>query len=373
MQPGPNQLELEETPSQKLTFTVTQKTIIMANKGTPSSFRSWQYMSTAGGLENNIKLNNVPMLKPQPDQHLVRILAAGLNPADYRLSEFQFLHKVVFPKPASPGNDYAGYIVKPAPGSGFKPGQLVFGCAGTNFMFGGAMSEYGIAPVNTTVPIPTGLSVINAAGIAMAGLTAYSSILPYSKPGSRVLLNGGSGGVGGFGIQFAKITGRHVTVTCSTANIAHCKSLGADEVIDYKTQNVLQALKDSPYKYDLVVDYVRNDHNLFWKADTYTKPDAKFVTVAVSHHWSFVKFMMAAEYMPRFLSGAKRQHLTVFGKPDRDALTQIAEWMVEGKVKPVIDSKYKFEDLREAYQRLKTCRARGKIILEVAPEGEHEA
>ncbi|KAF2675694.1 NAD(P)-binding protein [Lentithecium fluviatile CBS 122367] len=306
----------------------------MATKGIPFSFRSWQYMSTAGGLEKNLTLNNVPMLQPRAN----------------RLSEFQFLHRVAFPKPASPGNDFAGYIVKLAPGLTLKPGQLVFGCAGTVFMYGGAMSEYGIALVNQTVPIPTGLSIINAAGIAMAGLTAYSSILPYSKPGSRVLLNGGSGGVGGFSIQIAKCQGRHVTVTCSTANVAHCKSLGVDEVIDYKTQNVLQALKDSPYN-----------------------PDAKFVTVAVTHHLSFVQFMMMAECMPRFLSGTKRQHLTVFGKPDRETLLQIAEWMVEGKVKPVVDSKYKFEDLREAYQRLKTGRARGKLILECAPEGEYAA
>ncbi|KAH7382742.1 putative zinc-type alcohol dehydrogenase-like protein C16A3.02c [Phaeosphaeria sp. MPI-PUGE-AT-0046c] len=334
----------------------------MAAKGITSSFRSWQYNSTAGGLENNLTLNNISMLQPQTNQHLVRILAAGLNPADYRLSEFQLLHKLVFPKPASPGNDFAGYIVKPATGSTLKPGQRVFGGAGTNFMYGGAMSEYGIAHINNVVPIPTGLSVVNAAGIAIAGLTAYQSILPYSKPGSRVLLNGGSGGVGGFGIQIAKAEGRH-----------HCKSLGADEVIDYKMHNVLQMLKDSPHKYDLVVDYVGNDHNLFWNAHEYTNPGAKFVTVAVSHHLSFIRFVLAATYMPAYLSGAKRQHITVFGKPDRGVLSQIAEWIVDGKVKPVIDSKYKFADLREAYQRLKTGRAKGKLVLEVVSEEEYAA
>lgn len=343
----------------------------MATKAIPSSFRSWQYISTANGLENNLTLNTVPMLQPQGNQHLVRILAAGLNPVDYRLSEVQLLHRVAFPKPASPGNDFAGYIVKPAPGSTLKPGQLVFGAAGANFMYGGAMSEYAIALVDKTVPIPTGLSIVNAAGITVAGLTAYQSILPYSKPGSRVFLNGGSGGVGSFGIQLAKAEGRHVTVTCSTANATHCKSLGADEVIDYKIQNVLQALKDSPYKYDLVVDYVGNNRNLFWEADAYTSPDAKFVTVAVGHDLSFARFLIAAQYMPRFLSGSKRQHLTVFGHPDREALMQIAKWMAEGKIKPVVDSKYKFKDLREAYQRLKTGRAKGKIIIEVAPEAEH--
>ena len=240
-------------------------------------------------------------------------------------------------------------------------------------MDGGATSEYGIAHVDNKVPIPTGLSVIDAAGFTIAGLAAYQSILPYSKRGTRVLLNGGSGGVGSFGIRIAKAEGRHVTVICSTVNALHFKALDADEVIDYKTQDVLQTLKDLPFKYDLVVDYVGNNHNLFWEADAYTSPDAKFVTVAASHNLSFVRFIIAAEYMPRFLSGAKRQHLTVFATPDRESLAQIAEWMVEGKVIQVVDSKYKFEDLTEAYRRLKTGRARGKVILVVVPEGEHGA
>ncbi|KAK4495288.1 hypothetical protein PRZ48_013618 [Zasmidium cellare] len=342
----------------------------MATKAIPSTFRSWQCRSTAGGLENNLTLNNIPMLQPQPNQHLVRILAAGLNPADYRLSEIQLLHRLAFPKPASPGNDFAGYIVKPALDSTLKPGQLVFGCAGTNFMYGGAMSEYGIANVNTTVPIPTGLSIIHAACIPIAGLTAYQSILPHSKPGSRVLLNGGSGGVGSFGIQIAKSQERHVTVTCSTANVTHCESLGADEVIDYKTQNVLQTLKTSSYKYDLVVDYVGNDHSLFWEMDSYTTPDAKYVTVAASHHLSFIRFILATEYTPRWLSGAKRQHLLVFGKPESEVLVQISEWMVEGRVQAVVDSRWGFEELREAYRRSKTGRARGKIVVVVGVEGE---
>ncbi|PVH92309.1 GroES-like protein [Periconia macrospinosa] len=342
----------------------------MISRPIPTTFRRWQYTTTASGLENNLHLQAIPMLQPNASQHLVRILAAGLNPADYRLSEFQFLHRVVFPNPASPGNDFAGYIVKPAPGSGLKEGQLVFGGAGTNFMYGGAMAEYGVAHVNNVVPIPPGLSVIDAAGITIAGLTAYQSILPHSKPGSRVFLNGGAGGVGSLGIQIAKAEGRHVTVSCSTASIAHCKSLGADEIIDYKKQSVLQALKESQQKYDLVVDYVGDNFNLFWEADKYTNEDAKYVTVAVSHHFSFIRFITAAQYMPRFLSGAKRQHATVFGQPKREDLTRLAEWMVEGKIRSVIDSRYGFEDLKDAYRSLKMGRAKGKIILEVAPEEE---
>jgi len=80
----------------------------MATKSIPSTFRSWRYISTVGDLENNLNLHTVPMLQNKADQHLIRIIAAGLNPADYRLSEIQFLHQVVFPKPASPVNDFAG-------------------------------------------------------------------------------------------------------------------------------------------------------------------------------------------------------------------------------------------------------------------------
>lgn len=336
----------------------------------PSTMRSWQYSSTKGGLENDLTLNIVPMPQPKADQHVVRIIAAAVNPVDYRLAEFQLLHRLTFPKPASPGNDFAGYILKPAPGSALKPGQLVFGGAGTNFMCGGAMSEYGVSNTKAITPIPAGLSTTDAAGITIAGLTAYQSILPHSKPGSHVFLNGGSGGVGAFGIQIAKAEGRHVTVTCSTANVELCKSLGADEVINYKTQNVLQTLKASPHKYDLVVDNVGNGQNLYWKAHEYTNPGAKFVTVAVSHDFSFIWFIAMSQFLPSFLSGAKRQHLTVFGNAKAEDLKQIAEWMAEGKIKSVIDSKYKFEELRQAYQRLKTGRAKGKIVVNVAPEEE---
>ncbi|RDW56800.1 putative zinc-type alcohol dehydrogenase-like protein [Coleophoma crateriformis] len=291
----------------------------MATMKIPSTMRSWQYRSTKGGLESNLTLSIVPVPQPTADQHVVRIIAAAVNPVDYRLAEFQLLHRLTFPKPVSPGNDFAGYIVKPAPGSALKPGQLVFGGAGTNFMCGG----------------------------------------------SRVLLNGGSGGVGAFGIQIAKAEGRHVTVTCSTANVKLCKSLGADEVIDYKVQNVLQTLKASPQKYDLVVDNVGNDQNLYWKAHEYMNPGAKFVTVAVSHQFSFIRFAATAQLLPSLLSGATRQHLIVFGNGNAEDLRKIADWIVEGKIKAVIDSKYNLEELRQAYQRLKTGRARGKIIVNV--------
>ena len=336
----------------------------------PRTMLSWQYTSTKNGLEENLTLNTIPIPQPTASQHLVKIHTAALNPVDYRLSESPLIHKLCIPKPASPGDEFAGTIVQPAPGSGFKEGDRVFGAVGTNFMCGGAMSEYGVCSVKTLAALPEDVSMVDAAGITVAGVTVYQAIVPYSKVGDRVFLNGGSGGVGTFGIQIAKAAGRVVDVCCSGANAALCKELGADQVIDYKTRDVLMALKAAGRKYDLVVDLVGNDHSLYWKAHEYTNPGAKFVTVAISHQFSFIRFVAAARLLPRFLGGGGRQHLIVVGDPKVEELKQIADWMVEGKVKAVIDSKYKFGDLRQAYQRLKTGRAKGKIVVNVLAEDE---
>lgn len=90
----------------------------------------------------------------------------------------------------------------------------------------------------------------------------------------------------------------------------------------------------------------------------------------MSHRLSFIWFIASAQLLPNFLSGAKRQHLTLFGNAKAEDLKQIADRVIEGKIKSVIDSKYKFEELRQAYQRAKTGRAKGKIVVNVAPEEE---
>ena len=141
---------------------------------------------------------------------------------------------LAIPKPAIPGIDIVGRIVKPANGSSLKTDQLVFGAASASALAGAGLAEYAAVPSNGVVTVPSGMDLIDAASIPVAGLTAYQSIIPHVKPGSRVFLNGGSGGVGVFAIQIAKAVDCHVTTSCSTTNVELCKSLGADEVIDYK-------------------------------------------------------------------------------------------------------------------------------------------
>lgn len=247
-------------------------------------------------------------------------------------------------------------------------GDLVFG-VGVNPFAGGMLAEYGIAPVKGTARIPKGVDIAGASTIGVAGLTAHQAIVPFAKKGDRVFINGGSGGVGIFAIQIAKILECHVTTSCSTPNVDFCKSLGADEVVDYKKKNVLHALK-SMKLFDHVLDGVGSNKELFWKAHEYTKPSAKFVDIAGEPSLSHFSHTVKAKILPAFLGGAQRQRIGFFADTRLHELSRIVKWMAEGKVKAVIDQRFPMQQAREAFQKLKTGRAKGKIMVDVAPERE---
>ena len=330
--------------------------------------KAWQFSSTMGGLENNLKINSSAAIPtPKPDHHLVRILAIALNPVDYKPADVQLIHRLAVPKPATPGIDFVGRIVKPAAGSSLKPDQLVYGLTGSSALAGSGLAEYAAVNKVAAVPLPEKVSPIDAASIGIAGLTAWQSIMPHIERGSRLFLNGGSGGTGIFGIQIAKAAGAHVTTTCSTANVELCKSLGADEVIDYKKQSVVEALKQQK-PFDHVVDNVGSDFNLYWSSHLYTTTEANFVGVAGEPSFRYLSFMLKVKLWPGFLGGGKRKHLGIFATPKLDQLEQIANWMAEGKVRAVIDEKFPFEQAPEAFRKLKTGRAKGKIIVEGTSE-----
>ncbi|KAK4986209.1 hypothetical protein LTR66_007935 [Elasticomyces elasticus] len=297
----------------------------------PSTIRAYQYSSTKGGLDKNLEINlSAPLPKPKPDQHLVQVIAIALNPVDYKPAEIPLVHRLAIPKPATPGIDFTGCIVIPATGSSLKRGQLVFGMSGTSPLAGGALSEYTITGKEGTVALPDGVDIIDAATIGVAGLTAYQSIVPAVKKGDNVFINGGSGGTGVFGIQIAKALECHVTTTCSTANVQLCKSIGADEVVDYKKQNVLETLKAIGHKFDHVIDNVGADLELYWRCHEYTKPQAVYVLVGGTPSFGFLVDMFKMMLWPGFLGGGKRKLVGFFAKPNCEDLNQIVTWVKEG-------------------------------------------
>jgi NADPH:quinone reductase-like Zn-dependent oxidoreductase len=341
----------------------------MASSVPPSSFRAWQYTATKGGLEKNLKLNaGLPLPKPKPDQHLVRMIAVALNPVDYKPAEIPFVGRWLVPNPATPGIDFAGRLVAPAAGSGLKAGQLVFGAAGKTPFAAGALSEYATSEVSSTIALPDGIAPVDAAALPLAALTAYQTIVPHVKSGDRVFINAGSGGTGVFGIQIAKALGCHVTTTCSAANIDLCKSLGADEVVDYRSRDVVEALKAQQPRFNHVVDNAGLDPTLYYRCHEYTEPSAVYIMVAGAPSMKGMLNSVLMRVWPGFLGGGKRKLQGFFTQSNPEQLNIVADWVKEGKVKAVIDSRFSFEQAPQAFERLKTGRAKGKIIVDVNPD-----
>ncbi|KAK5125317.1 hypothetical protein LTR85_000426 [Meristemomyces frigidus] len=338
----------------------------MTSPKAPSTMRAWQYTTTKGGIVPNLKLNDIPIPTPKPDQHLVQVLTSALNPVDYKPAEIAIFSLLLIRKPATPGIDFAGRIITPAAGSSLKAGQLVFGVAGKTPWAAAALREFTVTEQEGTVALPEGLDQKDAATIGVAGLTAYQSIIPHVKKGDRIFINGGSGGTGVFGIQIAKAAGCHITTSCSTPNVELCKSLGADEVLDYKKQPIIDALRAKGQAFDHVVDNV-GSFDLYFDSHKFTKPSAKWIGVGATPSLGMVWNMMRV-LLPGFLGGGKRKFVGIFAETRDDELAQIAGWMKEGNVKVVVDQQFAFEEVPKAFEKLKSGRAKGKIVVEVASE-----
>ncbi|KAF2234876.1 putative zinc-type alcohol dehydrogenase-like protein C16A3.02c [Viridothelium virens] len=328
--------------------------------------RAWQYTATRGGLENNLKLNAsapVPVPKDPSTQHVIQVLSVCLNPVDYKVAEL--IPSAMLPKRSTPGIDFVGKVATAARESRLVKGDTVFGIAALSPLAGGALADYVVVPMEGAAKLPPGVEPIDAATLGVAGLSAYQAIVPYVKAGDKIFINGGSGGVGIFSIQIAKNLGCYVITSCSTANINLCRTLGADEVIDYKKGSVLEMLRKCG-DFNHIVDNVGNDFQLYWQAHTYSGPSAKFVGVAGGPSLRHLAFATATRLWPGFLGGGRRQFVSFLAQPKLHHLQQMGTWMAEGKIKAIIDSKFPFDKALDAFRRLKTERARGKIVINVA-------
>ncbi|CAJ2500734.1 Uu.00g035870.m01.CDS01 [Anthostomella pinea] len=334
----------------------------------PNTMRAWLYSSASGGLEHAIKLTDDAPQPPQPlpkDHVLVKVQSASLNPADYKLPEMGLLARAMISVPASPGMDFAGTVEKTGDAvDTFRVGEKVLGRVfGARF---GALGEYVSAQVDGVASLPEGVSVEQGSCVGTAGLTAYQCIVSNVKEGDKIFINGGSGGTGSFGIQIAKAVGCTVTTSCSGKNIELCRSLGADEVIDYTKENVSEVLKGQGNIFKLVVDNVGTPTDLHKAADHFLLPEGKFVQIAGDMSLGSLKTTFTRMLQPAFLGGGKHKWEFPMTKNKPEDLAQIATWMKEGKVKVVIDEVFQYEDAPKAIEKLKTGRAKGKVVVRVS-------
>lgn len=191
------------------------------------------------------------------------------------------------------------------------------------------------------------------------------SIAPNVKSGDKVFINGGSGGTGTFGIQVAKALGCHVTVTCSPSKADLCRSLGADDIIDYTSTDVSATLKAKGQVFSLVVDNAGLPANLYKAADDFLLPEGKFVQVGGPLNFSAIKTVTSRLLVPSFLGGGKRKYEMYNIKSGTQDLKQLGQWVAEKKIKVVVEETYELEDLPKAFEKLKTGRNAGKLVVHV--------
>lgn len=308
-----------------------------------------------------LELQDVEQPAIGSDEVLVRVRAASVNAADWiKLTGKPYLVRPLFglvrPKQRIAGAAMAGEVAAVgAAVTGFAPGDEVYG------EISGAFAEYAKVRSDEIARKPRNLSFEEAAALPVAGTTALQGLRDkgHVKPGDAVLVNGASGGVGSLAVQIAKALGATVTGVCSTAKVDLVRSIGADHVVDYRTDDFTK----SDRRYDVILDLAGN--RSLGDCLRVMNPDGVFVSsVGKSENaWLGV--------MPRLIGlrlGARRHTQTVSilvahpSSADLDALTGFAE---AGQLRAVIDRTYPLDETAEALRLFGSGRVQGKVGLAV--------
>ena len=298
-----------------------------------------------GGLDQ-VVFADLPRPVPKPDEILVQVHAAGLNPVENKIRSGKMKAILRFQLPATLGSDLAGVVVEVGGSvTRFKPGDAVF--ASIDGLRMGALAELAVVTENAAALKPAHLDFVQAASIPMVGLTAWQTLKEraHIKPGHKVFIPAGAGGIGTFAIQLAKYLGAKVATTTSAGNVDLVRSLGADEVIDYQKQNFEVLASDI----DLIVDLVGGQ--VLDKSWSVLSPSGVLASIA------------ATDVVSRAPAGRHGIWLSV--KPDTARLATIAQEIADGSLRSTISEVVGFDDLASAIERNRTGHAPGKIVLDL--------
>jgi NADPH:quinone reductase-like Zn-dependent oxidoreductase len=311
-----------------------------------SEFMNAVRMHTYGGPEV-LQYEQAPRPTPKQGDVLIRVHAAGVNPLDWKVRSGALKELMHYQLPLTLGWDVSGVVEKVGSGvSQFQNGDEVFAMG--DLTRDGAYADY-IAVRGTAVAIkPKSLPHVRAASVPLSGLAAWQSLfdLGQLQPGQRILIHGGSGGVGQFAVQLAKWKGAYVLATASTKNQDLLRELGADEAIDYTTQQ----FEESARKIDIVLDTVGDEtQERSWRV-----LNKGGVLVSLVHSPSKEK---ANQF------GVRGMMCSV--QPDSAHLKKIAELIDSAKLRPIIDRVLPLSEARRAHELSQNGHGRGKIVLRV--------
>ncbi len=299
---------------------------------------------------------------PRDDEALIKIRAASVNPLDWHFVRgTPYVGRVMMglrrPRAPQLGVDAAGQVeVVGKNVTQFKPGDDVFG-AGR-----GAFAEYACASESRLASKPDKVTFEQAASVPVAALSALQGLRDTGRlqPGQKVLINGAAGGVGTFAVQIAKALGAEVTGVCSTGNVDLVRSLGADQVVDYTRKDFTMTTQG----YDLILDNVGN-HSLS-ECRRILQPRGKYVLVGGGGpgEQGWLGPGLTRAITAPLLSWFVSQDMRFFvANLNRNDLTTLGELMEAGKVIPVIDRRYRLNEVPEAIRYLEEGHARGKVVI----------
>ncbi len=299
------------------------------------------------GKPDVLKFEDVTLPEPKPNEIAIRVFAASVNPVDYKIRSGHYPSVKEDQLPKVLGRDVAGIVEHVGSEIGkFKAGDKVYAMLGRNR---GGYAEFVMATENEAARMPAKLDFVAAAAVPLAAITAWQGLFDQGqlRAGQRVLIHGGTGGVGHFAIQFAKAKGAWVATTVGTDDVKLARELGADQVIDYKKEKFEDRVDNIDLVYDLIAGETQKRSWAVLKdggamISTLQKPDeaqAKARNIRVAHYMA---------------------------EPNAAELEEITGLIEAGKVKPFINATYALEDAARAHEHMENDHIQGKVVLEVA-------
>ncbi|WP_181613095.1 NADP-dependent oxidoreductase [Nonomuraea soli] len=285
--------------------------------------------------------------EPGPTEVLVRVRAAGVNPTDWKYREYG---GALGAPPFVLGWDVSGVVEAVGAGAAlYKPGDEVFGMLRYPFS-NGAYAEYVVAPTRTFARKPAEIDHVQAGALPLAALTAWQALVDTARlaKGQRVLIHAAAGGVGHLAVQIAKARGAYVIGTASAAKHDFLRGLGADELVDYRTTDFAEVVRDV----DVVVESMGGDYGM--RSLRTLRPGGVIVSLVLSN--THPELMAEADRM-----GMRSEDMLV--EPDYAAMTAIAEMVVKGELRVHIDTVLPLAQAAKAHELGESNRTTGKIVL----------
>lgn len=323
------------------------------------------------GSQQKLTVGDRPVPDAGDNDVLIEIRAASVNPIDFKIRDgkLRFLRKYSFPLVL--GHDLSGVVTKIGRNvSRFKVGDSVYSRARNGRI--GTFAEYIAVDQDDIALMPKNLSFEEAASIPLVGLTSWQALVDTAKikSGDRVFIQAGAGGIGSFAIQLAKQFGAKVVTTASKQNEEFVRSLGADEVIDYRSQDFASVLRDL----DIVYDTIGGE--ALYRSFPLVKPGGYIVSISGDPDANIARQMNLGFFKTMILrlAGRKAQRLAkkhgvnyrfLFMRPDAQELEKIGQLLASGKIKANVGRVYDLNNVQEAIEHSESGRSKGKIVIRV--------